>query len=71
MEGNQGENAKTFGIILPEGMLEAEWGFETQLTMVSNQRMETEKYRIVGTYTGSLGNGLQKNTVLVSRETME
>ena len=71
VEGNQGENAKTFGIILPEGMLEAEWGFETQLTMVSNQRMETEKYRIVGTYTGSLGNGLQKNTVLVSGETME
>lgn len=71
VEENQDKNAETFGIILPESMLKEGWEFGTQLSIASNLTAEGNKYRIVGTYTGSLGNGLQKNTVLVSGEAME
>lgn len=71
VEGEQWEDAKTYGIILPESMMAADWSIGMPLSMVSNQKMESGKYRIVGTYAGSLGSRLQKDTVLVSGETME
>lgn len=71
VEGNQNEDIGTFGIILPESMVAPEWGMGTRLSIESQGRVQTGKYRIVGTYAGSLGNGLQENTVLVSGETME
>ncbi len=71
VKGNQGEDARAFGIILPESVMASEWDIGTLLSIESEKKVETGKYRIVGTYTGSLGNGLQKNTVLVSGEAME
>lgn len=70
-EGNQSETVETYGIILPESMLRKGWKIGTQLSVTSNMVGETNRYRIVGTYAGGLGNGLSEKTVLVSGETME